>query len=114
MKIKNLLTGMFAVALIAATSLSIAHGGAAKDGKAIFADKKCDMCHSVNSLDIASKKKSGAVDLSNTGAAGDAEFMVKYLKKEEAIKGKKHPSNWRGTDEELEVLAAWLADLKEE
>ncbi len=72
------------------------------------------MCHSVTSADVASKKKSGAVDLSETGANGDAEFIAKFLKKEESIKGKKHPSNWRGSDGDLEILAAWLASLKSE
>lgn len=114
MKIKHLLTGMFAVALIGSASVSIANSAAAKDGKTVYTEQKCDMCHSVTSESMASKKKSGAVDLSNAGAEGDAEFMKKYLKKEESINGKKHPANFRGNDDDLDIIATWLASLKAE
>lgn len=83
------------------------------DGKKIFVDKKCTMCHSVTSQDITSKKKD-AVDLSITGASGDAEFMVKYLNKKEKIEGKQHKAPFKATEEETKALTEWLAGLKTE
>jgi cytochrome c5 len=83
------------------------------DGKKIFVDKKCTMCHSVTSQDITSKKKD-AVDISNTGANGDAAFMIKYLNKKEKIDGKVHKTVLKATEEETKALTEWLAGLKTE
>ncbi len=110
MKFKALFLSLFAIALISSVSVSIAEK--TKDGKAILLEQKCDMCHSVTSKDIPSKKKSGAVDLSKTGAECDANFLGKYLKKESELHGKKHPANFKGSDEDLKILAEWLAELK--
>jgi len=112
MKFQHVLTMIFSIALVSPSI--VANDTATKDGKTVFAEQKCNMCHSVTSADVASKKKSGAVDLSNTGAHGNADFFAKFLKKDEAIKGKKHSSNWRGNEGDLEILAAWLATLKSE
>jgi len=84
------------------------------DGKQVFIDKKCAMCHSVESVGIEATKKSGAVDLSNTGADVEADFMTKYLLKEEKIDDKAHKTKFNGTDEELKALVDWLLTLKAE
>lgn len=84
------------------------------DGKQIFIDKKCVSCHSVETAAIESTKKSDAVDLSNTGAGAEAEFMTKYLLKEEKIDDKAHKTKFKGTDEELKALVDWLLTLKSE
>ena len=113
MKIKHLLLTLTAIIFVASAVFSTAQDAAqSKDGKTVFAEQKCDMCHSVNSLGLASKKKSGAVDLSNVGADGDAQFFAKYLKKETDLNGKKHPAQFKGSDEDLTILAEWLATLK--
>lgn len=114
MKIKHLLTGMFAVALIGSASMTIAENTATKTGKEVFTEQKCDMCHSVTSADMASKKKSGAIDLSTAGEELDAAFFKKYLKKDADIKGKKHPMAFKGDDGDLDIIATWLGTLKEE
>lgn len=85
-----------------------------KDGKQIFVDKKCVSCHAVESVGIESTKKSGAVDLSNTGAGVESDFMKKYLLKEEKIDDKAHKTKFNGTDEELKALVDWLLTLKSE
>lgn len=82
------------------------------EGAKIFVDNKCSMCHSVESAGITSKKKD-AVDLSVTGQDKTAEFLIKYLKKEEKIDDKMHKSTFKGSDEELKVLSEWLAGLKD-
>ena len=51
------------------------------DGKKIFVDNKCNMCHTVSSAGIESKK-SDATDLSAVGKDATQEFLLKYLKKE--------------------------------
>lgn len=112
MKLKALFLGLFSVVLIGSVSVSIAEN--TKDGKAVFTEQKCDMCHSVTSKEVPSKKKSGAIDLSNSGADGNEEFWGKYLKKENDIKGKKHPAAFKGNDADLLILSQWLASLKSE
>ena len=83
------------------------------DGKQIFENSKCIKCHSVESLEITSKKDE-PVDLSNVGASGDAEFLKKYLLKEETRNDKKHKTKFKGSDEELNALVDWLLTLKTE
>lgn len=82
-------------------------------GKKIFIDNKCNMCHTVKSAGIESKK-SDASDLSNFGAEMKKEDMIKYLKKEMKLKDKNHVTAFKGTDEELAKLVEWLSTLKAE
>lgn len=81
-------------------------------GKKIFIDSKCTMCHSVEAAEITSKKKD-ASDLSKLSPDLTSEFLTKYIKKEEAIDGKKHKAAFKGTDEELKQLVDWLMTFKE-
>jgi len=82
------------------------------DGKQIFLDKKCTMCHSIESAGIESTKKSGANDLSTVGNNVEADFITKYLLKEEKNDDKAHKTKFNGTDEELKALVDWLLTLK--
>ena len=81
------------------------------DGKKIFVANKCNMCHTVQSQGIESKK-SDAVDLSNVGKDKTVEFLNKYLKKEAKLNDKDHKSSFKGSDEDLKVLVDWLLTLK--
>lgn len=85
-------------------------GYANSDGNRIFTEKKCTVCHTINSSHITSKK-TDAVDLSDAGALGNSEFFAKYLSKNASIDGKKHKILFNGTAEELETLSVWLAEL---
>lgn len=110
----------------------------AKDapGKAIYLQYSCNSCHTVAAQSIekkasasegeakeaaatkeageeASSSKKKAPDLSAVGTDLKADFIVKYLQKLEAIKEKKHMKKFKGTDEELTQLAAWLAEQKD-
>jgi hypothetical protein len=62
----------------------------------------------------AGKSKKKYPDLSGVGLTHDAAWLTKYLQKTEAKNGKKHMKKFRGTDEDLGVLTAWLASLKHE
>ncbi len=59
------------------------------DGKKVFVDSKCSMCHTVKSAGIESKK-SDATDLSTVGKDRTVEFLTKYLKKELNLNDKYH------------------------
>lgn len=83
------------------------------DGKTIFVNNKCNMCHTVTSAGIESKK-SDATDLSKVGNDKTVEFLTKYLKKEAKLNDKDHKSSFKGTDDELKVLVEWLSTLKGE
>ena len=81
------------------------------DGKTIFVNSKCAVCHSVVSSDITSNKKD-AVDLSKTGDTYKTDFIIKYLNKESKINDKPHKIVFKGSSEDLNTLAGWLNSLK--
>ena len=81
------------------------------DAKKVFEAQKCNMCHTVTSAGITSKKKD-AVDLSSVGSTYKADFLTKYLKKDVKIKDAAHKATYKGTDEELASLTKWLESLK--
>ncbi|MEO8231129.1 MAG: c-type cytochrome [Ignavibacteriota bacterium] len=81
------------------------------DGKKVFVDNKCNMCHTVTSVGIESKK-SDAVDLSAVGKDATQEFLLKYLKKEVKLNEKDHKSSFKGSDADLKILVDWLLTLK--
>lgn len=112
MKFKHVLVALSMVGLVGATAFTNAED-TPKDGKTIFTEAKCEGCHSVASLGIESKKKN-PFDLSTVGKAGDAEFFVKYMNKEAEIEGKKHAMKFKGSEDDLKILAKWLSELKEE
>ena len=86
-------------------------------GKAIFEDNKCTKCHSIESQGL---ERSGSAppggklppDLSGVGLKHTAEWMQKWLLKEEEMNGKKHMKKFAGSEEELKTLTDWLATLK--
>ena len=83
------------------------------DGKEIFLDSKCNKCHSINSIELTSKKDD-AIDLSDAGSLGDVQFLKSYLLKEVQIDDKNHKTKFKGSEEELNTLAEWLVSLKTE
>ncbi len=83
------------------------------DGKTIFTDEKCDRCHSIRALGIKHTGQKEISDLSNAGSLYSREFIVKYLNREESIKGKKHLKNLKSEGADIETLAKWLSTLKE-
>jgi len=82
------------------------------DAKKLFTDKKCNSCHSVVVESIEkTNKNSKAPDLSD-GSLYKADFLTKYLNKEESINDKKHGIALRGTPEEIIAMVTWLTSLK--
>lgn len=79
---------------------------AAPDGKTVFVEQKCTKCHSAPGI------KGGKKDLSGVGAKHTPDWMKKWLKKEEALEGKKHKKAFSGSPAELDAVVKWLASLK--
>lgn len=85
------------------------------DGKKVFTDNKCSTCHTLEVEGIVKKMapgKTAPVDLSQTGSKFTPEKFANYLKKKDSINNKKHPANFKGSDEELNTLSKWLIGLK--
>ncbi len=77
-------------------------------GKKLYADKRCPACHMI---DGKGKKIGG--DLSHVGAKRDAQWLRTFLNNPKAMipKARMMPS-FKGTEEELHALVAYLASLK--
>lgn len=115
--------------------LAVGAGGALAqekkaDGKDLFLAAKCNTCHSVTAAGIDKKKPTEAEaaeaakaekadkdekkppDLSSVGLDKKADWIAKFLTKKETLDGEKHKKLYKGTDEELKTLSAWLESQK--
>lgn len=91
----------------------VAEAQGAKDGKQIFLDQKCNMCHSVPTAGIAATTKSEKMkgpDLVNV--KHDAKTLTAYLKKTADLNGKKHPKAVTLSDADLTALINWILAQK--
>ncbi len=103
--------------LAAPAPLAAAGGDAAgPPGKIAFGDLKCSICHSIDSQGIARKSKSEKTkgpDLSTIGTTHDEVWFGKFLRQEIVDEnGKKHGKDFKGTPEQLQQIAQFLASLK--
>ena len=96
------------ISVAAAATDAVPAAGAATDGKQIFLDQKCNMCHTVSSASITPTSKIKAPDLTGLASTEDEAFLKKYLKKEADKNGKKHIKGFTGTDAQLDALVSWL------
>ncbi|MCX7737724.1 MAG: cytochrome c [Candidatus Kapabacteria bacterium] len=115
MKNLKIVLSIFVVGMVLAFGNLSSTAQEGPDAKQIFIDKKCNSCHSIESMGIEkSNPKAKGTDLSKVGDQLTADFIAKYLKKEEALEGKKHGVAFKGSDEEFNALVNWLASLKAE
>jgi cytochrome c1 len=92
------------------------------DAKPIFLKYKCNSCHSIEAQGITKKAVAGEAaetgdkppDLSGVGVDRNAAWIVSFLQKKEKLDGKLHMKKFRGTDSELQKVAAWLGSMKDE
>lgn len=88
------------------------------DATTIFTSAKCGTCHYVSTLDLGKKPVEGkantAPDLAELDSVPDTTFIVKYLKREEELHGKKHLQAFKGPDAQLDSLARWIVALNTE
>ncbi len=125
---KRIMVATLAASVAFAFAATAGAQEAKPDGKALFLDKKCNSCHTVKALGIqkrvaavagekkvaegATPAKAKTFDLSSVGLDQKADWMAKFLKRLEMTKkGKKHML-FKGTDEELTMITAWLEEQK--
>ena len=83
------------------------------DGRALFTGQKCNMCHSVPEADLIAMVKSKKLKGPDLPAESrEPDWIVRFLKREVQLDGKDHKQEFKGTEEELRAIAAWLAGLK--
>ena len=94
-------------------------GAAARADEAVakqaFEANKCSNCHSIEKLGMARKiqsEKTAGPDLSKIGAKHDAAWIVKWCRREVEKDGKTHKNEYKGTKEDLQAIADWLATFK--
>lgn len=96
--------------LCAGLSIACAASSAAAeppaDGKAVFVEQKCTKCHAAPGI------PGGKKNLEGVGKKHTADWIKKWLKKEEQLEGKKHKKMFGGTPAELDTLVKWLSSLK--
>lgn len=110
---KSLLFALTTICFLVSSLLLAQESKTEDPGKKAFLDNKCNMCHSVSSEGIEKKTAASKTpDLSGIGAKQNAEFFVKFLKKEADMNGKKHSKSWAGKDADLQSIAKWLESLK--
>jgi cytochrome c2 len=109
--------------LAAAALLPIAIPGAGPraddaklDGKAVFLEVKCNMCHAVSAASIEAKAKPEMQGPDLTGVTERLEpaQIQAFVKKEAEHDGKKHKAPWKGTDAQLQAIVDWLGTCKTE
>jgi nitric oxide reductase subunit C len=77
------------------------------EGQRIYQERKCGVCHAVKGQGA----KSGP-DLTAVGAKREAAWLKTFMKDPKAVNPQSKMLAFKGTDEELEALAAYLASLK--
>lgn len=88
---------------------SLAQGGegSVEKGKEVYSTHKCAICHTINGV---GGKMGG--DLSDIGDKKDAEWLTKYIKDPKSVMPEAKMPAFKGSDEELQDLVAYLLSLK--
>lgn len=81
--------------------------GSVDKGKELYTAKKCGLCHTV---DGSGGKKGG--DLSDIADKKDAEWLTNFMKDPKAMMPEVKMPAFKGSDEELKDLVAYLMTLK--
>jgi mono/diheme cytochrome c family protein len=87
----------------------------ALDGRQVFLDQKCNMCHGVAAAGIAAKVTSGKMagpELGGITERVEADWVKQWVRQEATRDGAKHQKKFTGSDEELAALIDWLASPK--
>ena len=82
----------------------------------VFLANKCNLCHAVPAAEIEAKTKSKTLKGKDLGGPVEEDFEViaAYLRKQSELEGKSHKKEFKGSDEELQVILDWLAGLEPE
>ncbi len=102
---KSVLVGAFLFA--AAIALAQTDPAQMAKGQKVYTDKKCALCHK-----IAGKGGKIGGDLSNVGAKRNAKWLRSFMKNPKAVNPKVKMAPFKGSDDELKALVAYMASLK--
>ena len=81
-------------------------------GEKIYAVKNCALCHAINGKGGTVSPIVRGPDLSAVGAQRDTQWLKTFLKHPKAVNSKAKMMPFRGSEEELELLAEYLGSLK--
>jgi len=76
-------------------------------GAQVYADKKCALCHSIK----GKGGKSGG-DLTDVGAKRDVAWLKQFTRNPKSVMPNAKMPSFRGSEEELDAVAAYMASLK--
>jgi len=76
-------------------------------GADVYFEKKCNVCHAING-----KGGKAGPDLSAVGAKRDEEWLRTFIKAPKTMNPQSKMLPFKGSEEELEALAAYLGALK--
>ena len=115
LKSKNaLLKGLVTLAVLSCfVGYPLVSAEEAADGQASFVSSRCNMCHSVPQAEIVAKvtsEKMKGPDLPNEPR--EVDWIKGFMKREIQFNDKDHKKEFKGTDEELQAIAAWLIELE--
>jgi cytochrome c oxidase subunit 2 len=107
-KVSALILAVLLVALVFRNVIPSAQAAAdPAPGEKIYSAKRCGACHVIQG-------KGGKLGppLSDIASKRDAQWLKTFLKTPKAINPESKMSSFKGTDEELETLIAYLLTLK--
>ena len=103
-----------AVVVLGALGLAGTSQADPDEGKAAYSENGCARCHSVETQDIEatiSVERMRGPDLSHIGSEHDPDWIVGWVKRELTVDDTRHTAPYRGSDDDLQALAQWLATL---
>ena len=117
--------GLMAMSLFFCIPVAVRADEAVAKGKDIFLKSNCVSCHTVQALDIGKSEADSSEesvaegdivppDLSGVGLTYKADWIEKFLMKQEKIDGRKHKKRFTGSAEDLKTLSVWLESLQHE
>lgn len=82
-------------------------------GHDLFLEAKCQRCHAVSTVPIEMDEGARVVGPDLSALPSDRRDPVDleaYILRNETKRGKKHPSAWRGQEQDLRILIGWLLE----
>lgn len=104
---KVLVTGIMVVLFGEALGFAQGEKALVEKGQKVYIEKKCAMCHKIEGVG----GKIGP-DLSGVGSRRDTQWIKGFLKDPKSVKPEAKQPPFKGTDEELDALVAYLMGLK--
>lgn len=104
------------VASVGEPTTALAQERVEDPGMKVFTEQ-CSLCHGVASAEIKPKtedEEGQGPDLGGLAEKTDSQSIMAFVNQEGALDGKRHRHEFKGSDEELQVLVDWLLKQKAE